>query len=107
MKLPFSLLIALTIISCSKKTNDSCWVDYNCPDFATQADAQTHFNTNPECYKDLDSDGDLTACEDHNYTPATTGCPTTSNCGCSGKNKAPCESDPCCQWIVGTGCKCN
>lgn len=33
-------------------------------------------------------------------------CPTTANCGCSNKSKAVCPTDPCCQWIVGTGCKC-
>lgn len=34
-------------------------------------------------------------------------CPTTSNCGCSNKKKSVCETDPCCKWIVGTGCKCK
>jgi hypothetical protein len=33
-------------------------------------------------------------------------CPTTSNCGCSNEKKADCIVNSCCQWIVGTGCKC-
>ena len=40
-------------------------------------------------------------------TPNPTGCPTTANCGCSGKTKSVCPTDPCCQWIAGTGCKCK
>ena len=40
-------------------------------------------------------------------TPVSSNCPTTSNCGCSNKTKSVCETSPCCQWIVGTGCKCK
>lgn len=42
-----------------------------------------------------------------NPTPIPSDCPTTSNCGCSNKNKLECQTSPCCQWIVGTGCKCR
>lgn len=34
-------------------------------------------------------------------------CPTTAACGCSGKNKSPCQADPCCRWTVGSGCGCR
>lgn len=33
-------------------------------------------------------------------------CPTTSQCGCSGKNQPVCASD-CCKWVTGTGCVCK
>ena len=37
-----------------------------------------------------------------------TGCPTTSQCGCSGKNKSDCDAAyNCCKWVVGTGCVCR
>ncbi|WP_298547160.1 hypothetical protein [uncultured Aquimarina sp.] len=47
----------------------------------------------------------IVACDEQSDDVTT--CATTANCGCSGKTKSACESDACCQWIVGTGCKCN
>lgn len=94
-----------------------CGPDYNCDDYNSQAEAQTAFNANPECRADLDADNDGIACEENHWTDyynslnnnsgSTSDCPTTSNCGCSGHNKSPCEQDPCCKWVVGSGCECS
>lgn len=92
--------------------------DTNCIDYSSQSAAQQDYEWNPECRGDLDADNDGIACEENNWTDyynslntnsggGTNGCPSTSNCGCSGKNKAPCEADPCCKWVVGDGCECS
>lgn len=31
----------------------------------------------------------------------------TSQCGCSKYNKADCQSQTKCRWVVNDGCKCN
>lgn len=41
--------------------------DRNCPDFSTQAAAQTYFNTTVNDSDRLDRDDDGVACEDHDY----------------------------------------
>ncbi|MGB5929395.1 MAG: hypothetical protein WBH03_14535 [Cyclobacteriaceae bacterium] len=82
----------------------SC-VDTNCSDYYSQSAAQAAYDADPECRGDLDADNDGIACEEPGNS--VTICPTTSNCGCSNKNKSPCQADPCCRWIVGTGCKCR
>jgi len=79
--------------------------DTNCANYSSQVAAQADFNADPECRNDLDRDNDGIACEESGNSVKT--CASTSNCGCSGKNKAPCQSNPCCRWIVGEGCKCN
>lgn len=120
------LIFSLSIFtgSCDKddlsgSISDADCEDINCADYRSRAAAQQDFDWNPECRNDLDADNDGLACEENSWTDyynslnnsggggSSNGCPTTSNCGCSGKNKAPCESDPCCQWIVGTGCRCD
>lgn len=35
----------------------------NCSDFKTQEEAQAAYDSDPECYKNLDGDGDGVACE--------------------------------------------
>ncbi len=115
--------LLLTIIACyedplSGSISNSDCIDTNCADYRSREEAQKDFNWNRECRADLDADKDGLACEENNWvdyynalnsggSSGGTGCPTTSNCGCSGKNKSPCQSDPCCRWIVGTGCKCR
>jgi len=79
--------------------------DINCANYTSQAAAQAAYEADPECRNDLDADNDGIACEEPGNSVKT--CATNSNCGCSNKNKAPCQSDPCCRWVVGEGCKCN
>lgn len=84
--------------------------DTDCADYPSKEAAQAAFDRDPECRNDLDHDNDGDACEDHfKSSPGNTGndgCPKTSNCGCSNKRKAECESK-CCKWVVGEGCKCR
>lgn len=59
------LTILGLIISCSESSDSS---DSNCPtktcgDFSSQSAAQSAYNSNKKCYKNLDSDGDGIACE--------------------------------------------
>ncbi|WP_430907040.1 DUF4236 domain-containing protein [Maribacter sp. 2-571] len=79
--------------------------DTNCANYTSQTAAQAAYNADPECRNDLDADKDGIACEEPGNSVKN--CATTSNCGCSGKNKTPCQSDPCCRWVVGEGCKCG
>lgn len=118
MKTLSTLLICslFLFVSCRKDltiTSTTC-KDTNCIDYTSQAAAQAAYVADPKCRADLDADKDGTACEEpgnsvrsSSSSTSSSGCPTTSNCGCSGKNKSPCEGDPCCKWIVGTGCKCR
>ncbi|MGE8342550.1 MAG: excalibur calcium-binding domain-containing protein [Flavobacterium sp.] len=64
------LLLTGIIISCSDSgdTNSSSNSGSNCPtktcgDFTSQAQAQSTYDSNKSCYKNLDSDGDGKACE--------------------------------------------
>jgi len=79
--------------------------DTNCANYTSQTAAQAAFDADPECRNDLDRDGDGIACEEPGNSIRT--CASTSNCGCSNKPKTQCETDPCCKWFVGTGCKCS
>ena len=100
--------------------------DTNCEDYSSRYEAQLDYDWNPDCRNDLDADNDGLACEENNWTEyysslnssgdspsssgggsSNSGCPTTSNCGCSGLNKSPCESNSCCKWVVGDGCECR
>ncbi|MGY1712598.1 excalibur calcium-binding domain-containing protein [Geodermatophilus sp. SYSU D00758] len=45
--------------------------DRDCPDFASQADAQAAFDAVPGDPERLDADNDGIACEDHAYAPAS------------------------------------
>ncbi len=108
MKKNISLIIIFLLIACSSGEDDitsSDCRDTNCANYTSMAAAQTAFDADPECRNDLDRDNDGIACEEQGNRIRT--CASTSNCGCSGKPKATCESDACCQWIVGTGCKCS
>lgn len=96
-------IFLLIIVGCSEGSEAPCR-DTNCADYISQSAAQADFNADPECRNDLDADKDGIACEEPGNS--VTSCANTSNCGCSNKNKSPCEADPCCQWIVGEGCKC-
>jgi hypothetical protein len=62
-----SVLIG-SVISCSESSDTSDSPSSNCPtktcgDFSSQSAAQSAYNSNKTCYKNLDSDGDGTACE--------------------------------------------
>ncbi|WP_291871039.1 DUF4236 domain-containing protein [Maribacter sp.] len=104
--LPWIFLLLMFSCSTMENINESTpCKDTNCANYTSQSAAQSAYNADPECRNDLDADKDGIACEEPGNSVKN--CATTSNCGCSGKNKSPCQSDPCCRWIVGTGCKCN
>ncbi len=105
MVLLLPLCILLISISCSGEENTTPCKDTNCANYISQSAAQAAFNADPECRNDLDADNDGIACEEPGNSVKD--CATTSNCGCSNKNKTPCQADPCCRWVVGEGCKCN
>ena len=107
--LVFLYLAVILIFSCGVSSDfeeeiNPC-IDTNCSDYISQAAAQSAFNAAPNCRGDLDADNDGIACEEPGNSITT--CPPTANCGCSGINKTPCESSPCCRWVVGEGCKCK
>jgi hypothetical protein len=68
-----TIVLFSLILSCSEtsdKTDDKTDNKYStdcptktCGDFLTQTQAQTTYNSNKKCYKNLDSDGDGIACE--------------------------------------------
>jgi len=101
--------ILLILTSCSETESDinssSGCRDTNCANYTSMAAAQEAFDADPECRNDLDRDNDGIACEEPGNSVRT--CASTSNCGCSNKPKAQCETDPCCKWVVGEGCKCS
>lgn len=100
-----AFIAGLFLTGCSGDSDTPC-PDSNCADYNTQAEAQAAFDADPECKKGLDADNDGIACEHLSGGGTGTGCPNTSNCGCSGKSKNECGGT-CCQWIVGTGCRCS
>ena len=62
-----SVLIG-SVMSCSESSEASGTTSSNCPtktcgDFSSQSAAQSAYNSNKTCYKNLDSDGDGKACE--------------------------------------------
>jgi hypothetical protein len=61
------IFVVLTIfglaISCSEQSNKTDCPSKNCSDFSTQAQAQSTYNSDKDCYKNLDADNDGTACE--------------------------------------------
>lgn len=104
----FSMLVTLSTFFSCNESEDSTTItcrDTNCANYKSQADAQAAFNADPKCRNDLDRDNDGIACEEPGNSVKD--CGTTSNCGCSNKNKSPCELDPCCKWVVGSGCECS
>lgn len=106
--LPLILCILSLIIistSCENGESEIVCIDTNCANYTSQSTAQADFNADPECRNDLDADKDGIACEEPGNSVKT--CATTSNCGCSKHNKAPCGADPCCRWVVGDGCRCR
>lgn len=64
-----AILILGLIISCSEssdaadKASSSNCPTKTCGDFTSQAQAQSTYNSNKSCYKNLDSDNDGIACE--------------------------------------------
>jgi hypothetical protein len=65
-----AILLLGLIISCSESSDaaDVSSSNSNCPtktcgDFTSQSQAQSTYNSNKTCYKNLDSDGDGIACE--------------------------------------------
>jgi hypothetical protein len=52
--------------------------DRDCPDFASQAEAQAALDSRPGDPERLDADNDGIACESHFGEPTTTAAPTTS-----------------------------
>jgi hypothetical protein len=102
------LLLLLSIIiffgECSTADTSIC-TDTNCANYTSKLAAQAAFDADPKCRADLDQNKNGIACEEPGNSVKN--CASTSNCGCSNKTKSECESNPCCQWIVGTGCKCR
>ena len=106
MKQVLGIVILFFLVSCQKDiTSSASCRDTNCANYTSQAEAQADLNADPVCRADLDADKDGIACEEPGNSVKT--CASTSNCGCSGKNKSPCEGDPCCRWVTGDGCKCR
>lgn len=109
-KIGFLILIAISVVvsnGCSKESESSgtpC-KDTNCANYTSRSSAQAAFDADPTCRADLDQDKDGIACEEPGNSVKT--CNSTSNCGCSKYTKSECESDPCCRWITGEGCKCR
>jgi hypothetical protein len=101
----FYPVLLLIVLACSSSSYNGC-PDTSCDDYITQPEAQAAFDADRECLGELDNDNDGIACEHLPAVGGGTGCPTIGNCGCSNKNKDQCAS-ACCQWIVGTGCKCR
>lgn len=114
------ILLALVLSTCgdSSSSNATPCKDTDCRDYFSQASAQAAFNADPTCRNDLDQDKDGVACEEPGNEVSKPsgsgsgstgggGCPTTNACGCSGKNKTPCQNDPCCKWTTGKGCGCK
>lgn len=106
-KRPLYAIIFFWGLACSS-SNDKVCPDKSCADYSTQAEAQAAFDADKDCLGELDHDNDGIACElgSPGGGGGGSGCPTTSNCGCSNKTKDQCAS-ACCQWIVGTGCRCK
>ncbi|MBM1105042.1 DUF4236 domain-containing protein [Aurantibacter crassamenti] len=108
----FTFFSVLLGISCTSVENEkteginsvNCR-DTNCANYTSQSAAQAAYDADPECRNDLDADNDGLACEEPGNSVKN--CASTSNCGCSNKNKSPCQADPCCRWVVGEGCKCG
>lgn len=106
-------LVILLLLLTSCGTSESGCPDATCGQYATQAEAQAAFDRDRDCLGELDHDNDGIACE---QLPAgggsvgsgggSSGCPTTSACGCSGKKMSACGG-PCCKWTVGSGCGCS
>lgn len=53
----------LLVVSCSESSDSSDCPTKTCSDFATQAQAQTTYDSNRDCYKNLDADNNGIACE--------------------------------------------
>lgn len=103
-KLLFLLSIVFVFGECSRAESSIC-VDTNCSNYTSKAAAQAAFDLDPKCRADLDQNKNGSACDEPGNTVKT--CASTSNCGCSSYTKSECEKNACCQWIVGTGCKCR
>lgn len=95
--------IVIVIAPASTSTNNC--KDTNCLNYTSKAAAQAAYDADKICRADLDADKDGVACEEPGNTVKT--CASTSNCGCSKYNKNPCQADPCCKWVVGSGCNCK
>ncbi|AKQ64559.1 hypothetical protein A176_001471 [Myxococcus hansupus] len=95
---------AVLLGACGEVSPGRC-VDTNCEDYTSQSAAQAAYEADPECREDLDADKDGVACEEDGNSVRW--CPSTSACGCSNKNKSACGGDPCCRWVVGSGCGCR
>lgn len=98
------LMVGALLLRCGGNSTTPCPV-VSCADYATQQAAQAAYDADPRCLDGLDNDNDGIACE-HLPSSGSSNCPTTANCGCSGKNKANCAS-ACCKWVTGQGCKCK
>lgn len=98
-------IITLNLSGCDQAESAGC-PDTNCSDYASQLEAQAAFDADPDCRGDLDADNDGLACEHLPSSVGSSGCPTTSSCGCSNKTQSQCGS-PCCKWTVGSGCGCS
>lgn len=57
------LVLFITVGSCSEETGNNNCPTKTCSDFTTQSEAQSAYNSDTECYKNLDADKDGIACE--------------------------------------------
>jgi hypothetical protein len=60
MKKLFVILFAASLFACGSSPCEK----KTCKDFKTQKEAQETYESDKDCYKNLDRDGDGTACED-------------------------------------------
>ena len=99
----YILFSVVLMFGCS--TSEHGCPQKTCNDYATQQEAQTAYDADKTCLKNLDNNSDGVACENLS-SGSGSGCNGTANCGCSNKTKNQCAST-CCKWIVGTGCVCK
>ncbi|TMM28661.1 hypothetical protein FDT66_13745 [Polaribacter aestuariivivens] len=57
------IFFVTTILFTSCEETESSCEKKKCSDFKTQSEAQTFFNSNPNCYRNLDIDDDNIPCE--------------------------------------------
>jgi hypothetical protein len=60
MKKTLFILLITALVACGKSPCEK----KNCKDFKTQKEAQKTYESDKDCYKNLDKDNDGTACED-------------------------------------------
>lgn len=57
------LIVILSLFACTSDDSSDSSCSNNCSDYATQAEAQVAYNSDPDCHSNLDRDNDGIACE--------------------------------------------